>query len=168
MIIFGESFLKLKSASYLFNKTKKFIEEFNKNDDWEILNLISKNASAVGCYDLGVLKTNNGYNSTLLNLYENKFNLVFLFGQDDIKFKKTNEFVIYVGTHGDYGAEIADVILPSAAYTEQDGYYTNLEGKIQKAFKANYPPGEAKEDWIILNELSKTLNNKELFLIENT
>jgi len=164
MIIFGESFLKLKSASYLFNKTKKFIEEFNKNDDWEILNLISKNASAVGCYDLGVLKTNNGYNSTLLNLYENKFNLVFLFGQDNIKFKKTNEFVIYVGTHGDHGAEIADVILPSAAYTEQDGYYTNLEGKIQKAFKANYPPGEAKEDWIIINELSKILNNKELFL----
>ena len=164
MIIFGESFLKLKSASYLFNKTKKFIEEFNKNDDWEILNLISKNASAVGCYDLGILKTNNGYNSTLLNLYENKFNLVFLFGQDNIKFKKTNEFVIYIGTHGDHGAEIADVILPSAAYTEQDGYYTNLEGKIQKAFKANYPPGEAKEDWIIINELSKILNNKELFL----
>ena len=38
--------------------------------------------------------------------------------------------------------KIADIILPGSAYTEQDGYYTNLEGKIQKAYKASYPPGD--------------------------
>ena len=26
----------------------------------------------------------------------------------------------------------------------RDGYYTNLEGKLQKAYKASYPPGECK------------------------
>ena len=42
------------------------------------------------------------------------------------------------------GAEMADIILPGAAYTEQNGYFTNLEGRLQKAYKASYPPEECK------------------------
>ena len=38
------------------------------------------------------------------------------------------EFIVYQGSHGDRGAEIADVILPSPAYTEQNGLFINLEG----------------------------------------
>ena len=88
-------------------------------------------------------------NTTLKKLQENNFDIVFLFGQDNISFKK-NEFVIYIGSHGDKGAEISDIILPGAAYTEQDALFTNLEGKIQKAYKASFPPGEAKEDYKII------------------
>ena len=88
---------------------------------------------------------------------------MFLFGQDNLKIKKENQFIIYIGSHGDKGADIADVILPGAAYTEQNGYYTNLEGKIQKSYKATYPPGEAKEDWKILNDLSELLKRKKLY-----
>ena len=58
---------------------------------------------------------------------------------------------------------MADLILPGAAYTEQDGYFTNLEGKLQKAYKASYPPGEAKEDWQIINELSSSIQGNLLF-----
>ena len=89
--------------------------------------------------------------------------MLFLFGQDNLKFQKKNEFIIYIGSHGDKGAEIADVILPAAAYTEQDGHYTNLEGSLQKAYKASYPPGDAKEDWKIINELSEIISDKKLF-----
>ena len=88
---------------------------------------------------------------------------MFLFNQDNLNFKKENEFIIYIGTHGDKGAEMADIILPGAAYTEQDGYFTNLEGKIQKAFKASYPPGKATEDWKIVNDLSALLKRKKLY-----
>jgi len=88
---------------------------------------------------------------------------VFLIGQDNLNFDKKNKFIIYQGSHGDKGAECADIILPGSAYTEQDGYYTNLEGKIQKAFKASYPPGDAKEDWQIINELAEFMNNRKLF-----
>ena len=77
--------------------------------------------------------------------------------------KKKDEFVIYQGSHGDRGAEIADIILPGSAYTEQSGHYTNLEGKIQKAYKASYPPGDAKEDWKIINDLAEIMNNRKLF-----
>ena len=58
---------------------------------------------------------------------------------------------------------MADIILPSAAYTEQDGYFTNLEGRMQKAYNASYPPGEAKEDWQIINELAASLKRKNLY-----
>ena len=58
---------------------------------------------------------------------------------------------------------MADIILPGAAYTEQNGYYTNLEGKLQKSYKASYPPGDAKEDWIIINELAELMNHRKLF-----
>ena len=84
-------------------------------------------------------------------------------GQDNLKFNKKNEFIIYVGSHGDNGAELADIILPGAAYTEQSGHYTNLEGKVQKAYKASYPPGDAKEDWEIINNLAEFMNNRKLF-----
>ena len=86
-----------------------------------------------------------------------------MLGQDNLDFNKQDEFVIYQGSHGDKGAEIADIILPGSAYTEQDGHYTNLEGKVQKAYKASYPPGEAKEDWQIINELAEVMNNRKLF-----
>lgn len=40
--------------------------------------------------------------------------------QDDIP---KDAFVVYIGTHGDEGAQYADVILPSAAYTEKSGTF---------------------------------------------
>ena len=144
---------------------KSFLIKNNKiTNDWNALNTISENSSSVGSLDLGIYQNVDGYNKVLKNLENNKFELVFLLGQDSLKFNKKNEFIIYQGSHGDNGAEIADIILPGAAYTEQDGYYSNLEGKLQKAFKASYPPGEAKEDWLIINELSENINQKKLFM----
>ena len=161
MIIFGESFLKSKSAEFLFSSFKKFLLSNNKfTEDWNPLNIISSDAATVGSLDLDIINQKSGL---IKNLSENKFDLVFLMGQDNIKFNKKNEFVVYIGSHGDNGAELADIILPGAAYTEQSGHYTNLEGKIQKAHKASYPPGDAKEDWQIINELAKFMNNRGLF-----
>ena len=163
MIIFGESFFKLKSSKQLFTKTKKFLLEQNKDDNWKILNFISKNASSVGCYDLDILNSDTENQNIINKLNDNKFKMLFLFGFDNFDFKKKEEFIIYIGSHGDKGAECSDIILPSATFTEQDGYYTNLEGKLQKAYKANYPPGEAKEDWMIINELSNIIRGKPIF-----
>ena len=89
--------------------------------------------------------------------------MLFLFGQDNLTFQKKNEFIIYIGSHGDKGASLADIILPGAAFTEQDGYFANLEGKIQKSYKSSYPPGDAKEDWIIVNELASSIKRKKLY-----
>ena len=79
---------------------------------------------------------------------------------DDFDFDISNCFVIYQGHHGDKGAQLADVILPGAAYTEKEGSYTNLEGRVQYSQRATFPPGDAKEDWTILRALSEKLGKK--------
>ena len=161
LVIIGESLLKSSSSRYLFNKIKRFMSQNNKNnDEWKSLNILSCDASTVGNFDLGLVNENN---NLLEDLQKNKFEIIYLVGQDNLNFKKNDEFVIYQGSHGDKGAEVADIILPGSAYTEQDGYFTNLEGKLQKAYKASYPPGEAKEDWQIINELAEIMNNRKLF-----
>ena len=167
LIIIGQSALKLKSSKYIFESFKKFLIDKSKiSNDWKSLNILSNNASTVGGYDLNI-PTSFDENKVLNDLNKGLFELVFLFGQDNLDFNKKNEFVIYIGSHGDKGAQCADIILPSAAYTEQDGYFTNLEGKLQKAFKATYPPGDAKEDWEIINELSEKLSDKKLYQNKN-
>jgi NADH dehydrogenase/NADH:ubiquinone oxidoreductase subunit G len=45
-------------------------------------------------------------------------------------------------------------VLPGAAYSEKHGTYVNLEGRVQRAEKASFPPGEAREDWTILRAVS--------------
>ena len=161
IIIFGESFLNLKSAEYLFFALKDFLLKNDKfKENWNPLNLLSSNAATVGSLDLDIVDETN---SLFEELNNNKFKLIYLLGRDDLNFKKKDEFIIYQGSHGDKGAEIADIILPGSAYTEQSGHFTNLEGKIQKAYKASYPPGEAKEDWQIINDLAELMNNRKLF-----
>ncbi len=164
IIILGQSILSCNSGKYIFETIKSFLKKNGKiNSEWNAFNIISENASTVGSIDLGIFQTVDGSNNTLSKLENNKFEIVFLLGQDSLNFKKKNEFIIYQGSHGDKGAEIADIILPGAAYTEQNGFFTNLEGKLQKAFKASYPPGEAKEDWKIINDLAESIIGKKLF-----
>ena len=161
MIVLGESFLNLSSSKYLFRKIKKFLLENDKiNNDWNSLNTLSCDAATVGNYDLKLI---NKDKNLLKDLKDHKFEIIYLVGQDNLNFEKKDEFIIYQGSHGDKGAELADIILPGSAYTEQDGYFTNLEGKIQKAYKASYPPGESKEDWSIINEIAEFMNNRKLF-----
>jgi NADH-quinone oxidoreductase subunit G len=161
MIVMGESLLNLGSSKYFFNSIKNFLTQNKKiSEEWNSFNILSCDASTVGNYDLGII---NESNNLLEDLQNHKFDILYLMGQDNLNFDKKDEFIIYQGSHGDKGAEIADIILPGSAYTEQDGYFTNLEGKIQKAYKASYPPGDAKEDWQIINELAELMNNRKLF-----
>ena len=86
--------------------------------------------------------------------------MVYLLGADEIAPERLGDaFVIYQGHHGDRGAARADVILPGAAYTEKDGTYVNTEGRPQRAGRAIFPPGEAKDDWRILRALSEVLGH---------
>ena len=62
---------------------------------------------------------------------------------------------LLLGHHGDRGAQIADAILPGAAYTEKHGIYANTEGRAQQTRLANTPPGKAREDWKIIRALAE-------------
>ena len=170
IIIIGESALELDSGKFIFEELKNYLINNNFiNEEWNALNILSQNASTVGLLDLEMLSQNSNNNFIFFDkLYSNKFKFLYLLGSDNLEFKKNNEFIVYQGSHGDRGAEIADVILPSAAYTEQNGLYSNLEGRVQECKKASYPIGESLEDWkifnLLLKKLGKTnnLNNFEL------
>ncbi len=82
--------------------------------------------------------------------------VVYNLGADEVEIGD-GAFVIYQGSHGDRGAHRADIILPGAAYTEENGLFVNTEGRPQLAMRAGFAPGEAKENWAILRALSAEL-----------
>ena len=104
-------------------------------------------AGRVGAMDVGC--TSEGGIEAALDGADVVYNL----GADEIEIAP-GAFVIYQGSHGDRGAHRADVILPGAAYTEEQGLFVNTEGRPQLALRAAHPPGEAKENWAILRALS--------------
>ena len=166
LIIIGESALMNKSSKYIFEETKNFLKKNNFiREDWNAFNFLPQNASTVGLIDLKILSEENEKNYSFFEkLNNNKFKLLYLLGSDNLEIKKNNEFIIYQGSHGDRGAELADVILPTAAYTEQNGLYENLEGRVQECKKASYPIGEALEDWKVFNLIIKNFQmSKDLF-----
>ncbi|MEM9392566.1 MAG: NADH-quinone oxidoreductase subunit NuoG [Pseudomonadota bacterium] len=79
--------------------------------------------------------------------------VIYNLGADEVDIDP-GAFVIYQGSHGDRGAHRADVILPGAAYTEEQGLFVNTEGRPQLALRAGFAPGDAKENWAILRALS--------------
>ena len=161
IIIIGESALELDSGQFIFENIKKFLLENNFiTENWNALNILVQNASTVGAIDIGFYNKKNDFFKKLKN---QEFDLLYFVGSDNLDFIKKNEFIIYQGSHGDRIAQIADIILPSPAFTEQNGTFLNLEGRLQKSVKCNYPPGEAKEDRKIFNLISKKLNNQPLF-----
>ena len=159
MIIIGESALYGKTGQYVFESLKNFL--LNNNcirKDWNSLNILTQQASRVGALDLDFHSINEKENFSFFDkLKNNEFKFLYLLGADDINFNKDNKFIVYQGSHGDKGAEIADIILPGAAYTEKNGLFVNLEGKLQSAYKASYPPGDAREDWIIFKDLANMM-----------
>ncbi|CUH50656.1 NADH-quinone oxidoreductase subunit NuoG [Shimia marina] len=107
-------------------------------------------ASRVGALDLGAV-TSGG-----LDVATEGAEVIFNLGADEVDIAK-GPFVIYQGSHGDRGANRADVILPAAAYTEENGLFVNTEGRPQLAMRAGFAPGQAKENWAILRALSAEL-----------
>ena len=52
-------------------------------------------------------------------------------------------------------AEFADVILPATSYLEKDGTYTNTDRRVQLGRKVLDPPGQAREDWEIVQDIAQ-------------
>jgi len=87
--------------------------------------------------------------------------LVLLLGADEMPADRFDRvFKVYIGHHGDNGAKQADLVLPGATYAEKHGTYVNTEGRVQRAERAVFPPGEAREDWSILRAVSELAGRK--------
>ena len=146
VIIIGESVLKSEISKNVISSVQTLLKDINKLDSFNILH---QSASNVGSLILG-LQTEN-----LQKVYD--ADVLYLLNADEVNIdKKNNQFIIYQGSHGGENSKIADVILPGAAYSEKNGSFVNLEGRVQRSYKASYPPGFAKEDFEIFNDIAKS------------
>ena len=124
-------------------------------DGWNGLAILHTAAARVGALDLGFVPGAGGFDAIAM-ASAGALDVLFNLGADEIDIAP-GAFVVYQGTHGDRGAQRADVVLPGAAYTEKSGTYVNTEGRVQVSDRAVFPPGEAREDWAILRALSDVL-----------
>jgi NADH-quinone oxidoreductase subunit G len=127
-------------------------------EGWNGFNVLHLAAARVGALDLGFVPGEGGLDALGI-AGRGEVDVIYNLGADEIDIP-AGPFVIYQGTHGDRGAQRADVILPGAAYTEKSGTYVNTEGRVQMANRASFPPGEAREDWAVLRALSDVLGRR--------
>jgi NADH-quinone oxidoreductase subunit G len=148
MLIVGQGALARADGARVLGAARRIAEKFNMiQPEWNGFNVLHTAAARVGALDLG-------FASGTVDGAE----LVYLLGADELDMGRLGRaFVVYQGHHGDAGAHRADVILPGAAYTEKDATWVNTEGRVQRGFRATFPPGDAREDWTIVRALSAAL-----------
>jgi NADH-quinone oxidoreductase subunit G len=147
LVIVGQGALTGEDGAAVLGQTMRFCEITASR-----LLILHAAASRVGAMDVGC--TTEGGIAAALGA-----DVIYNLGADEIELPP-GPFVIYQGSHGDRGADRADVILPGAAWTEEPGLFVNTEGRPQLANRAGFPPGEARENWAILRALSAVLGRQ--------
>ena len=153
MIIVGSSAAEHPDAKAIFESIGSFVDKNAANfltPDWQGYNVLQRAASRAGAYEVGFTVPSPSISATVPKI-------IWLLGADEISASDLpkDAFVIYQGHHGDKGAQLADVILPGAAYTEKHGTYLNTEGRVQMTRAATGPPGAARDDWKIIRAASE-------------
>jgi len=158
MLILGQAALTVPTvhaAALELARTMNMLQ-----DDWNGFNILHNAAARVAGLDLNFLPAKGGRDveGILQGCESGDIEIVFLLGADEVDMQRLKKsFVIYIGSHGDAGAQAADIILPAAAYTEKSAIYVNTEGRVQMTQRALFPPREAREDWKIFRALSAIL-----------
>jgi NADH-quinone oxidoreductase subunit G len=67
------------------------------------------------------------------------------------------ETIVFQGTNANPTSARAALVLPSAAYAERDGTFTNFEGRVQRFRPAMASLGEARPDWLIFGLVADRL-----------
>lgn len=159
ILVLGHDMLSRADGAEILSYAKKIAEKFNLiQGDWNGFNFLSKSTGLINGLELGFVGSSTA--EEILNKAEKaEIKMVILHAvDDDLDFTKLEKsFVVYIGTHGDRGAHIADVILPATAFSEKDTIYINLEGRAQSTSHAAFAVGLAKEDWKIILELAQKL-----------
>ncbi|KAK2854397.1 NADH dehydrogenase (ubiquinone) 78K chain precursor, 5-prime end, partial [Arthroderma sp. PD_2] len=155
MIIVGSAVAEHPDAKAIFETIGSFLDKnaakFN-TPEWQGYNVLQRVASRGGAYEVGFTTPSTEVANTTPKM-------VWLLGADEISEADIPKgaFVVYQGHHGDRGAQLADVVLPGAAYTEKTGTYVNTEGRVQMTRAATSLSGAAREDWKIIRAVSEFL-----------
>jgi NADH dehydrogenase (ubiquinone) Fe-S protein 1 len=155
MIIVGSGVTDHADAKAIYEMVGSFVEKNASTfltEEWNGYNVLQRAASRAGAYEVG-------FTVPSVEVANTKPKFVWLLGADEFNAADIpkDAFVVYQGHHGDRGAQIADVVLPGAAYTEKAGTYVNTEGRVQMTRAATSLPGAARTDWKIIRAISEFL-----------
>lgn len=155
MIIVGSGVTDHADAKAFYELIGQFVDRNAANfltAEHNGYNVLQREASRAGAFEVGFVPPSSA-------VAETKPKMVWLLGADEISEADIpkDAFVVYQGHHGDRGAQLADVILPAAAYTEKAGTYLNTEGRVQMTRAATSLPGAARTDWKIIRAVSEFL-----------
>ena len=157
IIVLGSTTLQRNDNGALLSTVSRLAEKVRTQSglqpDWRVFNILHRWASQVAALDIG-------YKTGVESIKTQKPKVLYMLGADEelvsrSDLNQSESFIVYQGHHGDKGAEIADVVLPGAAYTEKSGTFVNTEGRAQHTQMTVVPPGKAKNDWEILRALSE-------------
>ena len=77
------------------------------------------------------------------------------------------EFNVNIDFFMSESSRYADVVLPGTTWSEDEGVTASAEGRVVKINKAIDPPGEAKEDWWIIQEIARRMGRGQYFQFNN-
>ncbi|XP_058118178.1 NADH-ubiquinone oxidoreductase 75 kDa subunit, mitochondrial-like [Anopheles ziemanni] len=158
LIILGANQLARKDGSSFLTMLHVFANSLTPDDkNWKVWNVLQTNAAQTAALDVG-------YSPGMDTVFALQPKVLFLLGADGFGVSDKERlpqdcFIVYLGHHGDVGAQHAHAILPGAAYTEKQATYVNTEGRAQQTLVAVTPPGLAREDWKIVRALSEVVGS---------
>nr|CAA40828.1 NADH dehydrogenase (ubiquinone) 78 kDa subunit [Neurospora crassa] len=155
MIIVGSGVTDHGDRNAFYETVGKFVDSNASNfltEEWNGYNVLQRAAPESAPSRLG-------FTVPSAEIAQTKPKFVWLLGADEFNEADIpkDAFIVYQGHHGDRGAQIADIVLPGAAYTEKAGTYVNTEGRVQMTRAATGLPGAARTDWKILRAVSEYL-----------
>ncbi|HEU5163113.1 MAG TPA: molybdopterin-dependent oxidoreductase, partial [Thermoanaerobaculia bacterium] len=77
------------------------------------------------------------------------------------------EFYVAIDFFLNETAHHADIVLPGSLQEEDEGVVTQIEGRVIKINKAIDPPGEARQDWRIIQDIAKQLGRDRGFTFQS-
>lgn len=126
MIIVGSAALERIDGEDLLSSIKTIVANgglLKPELKWNGFNVLHRDLGRINALEVGIKPKTSA----------NPPKVVIMLGSDnnlDSSIIPKDAFVIYIGHHGDEGAYYADLILPSAAYTEKDGTHVSTEGRV--------------------------------------
>jgi len=73
--------------------------------------------------------------------------------------------VIVIGTSLPRGVENPAVVLPIANFSEEEGTFTNIRGRVQRYLQAKAAPGQARPSWLVLGDLLGAMGAQTQFYL---
>ena len=167
LMIIGNSAINFRDGKEVLNVCSEIAKKYNiSTNNFNGFNVLQQDISKAGAIDIGFY--NNDFAQDFDQKIKNhisKFNpVVFLLSCDEINHSiLEGAFIVYLGHHGDVLAQLANVVLPTPAYTEKSSTYVNMEGRVLQTTRCYHPLGESKEEWKIFRSLSNNFSQKLRF-----